>query len=300
MILVASMKHHALRLNPFLVTLMEQIAVCDLIASTVYVLPMATSLIADEWVLGDMLAYIFVYLQYIAYPAGILFVAGLITSKVFILWFPTTTVAFLKWSKNYIVCAIWMLSFYFPAAFLAVDKDNIYFDYKIYSPLYNITSDDWVHIKPVGLTILFIIPNFLVLVSTGATLVMIWRSRKLSQRIGGSVRWQGVMAVLLTTIVFCVSTLPYTAYTLIISPFVEENPPGTLKIQYKRYAAFLSLLNLMSNAYIYSFTITSYRTFLRSQINLVLSFFFPSRRSRYSSTRKRKFKSNKWGRGLVP
>ena len=77
-ILVASMKHHALRLNPFLVTLMEQIAVCDLIASTVYVLPMATSLIADEWVLGDMLAYIFVYLQYIAYPAGILFVAGLI------------------------------------------------------------------------------------------------------------------------------------------------------------------------------------------------------------------------------
>ena len=288
-ILVASIRHRAFRLNHFLVTLIEQIAVCDLIASLVYAFPMAASLIANGWVLGDFLGYVFVYLQYISYPAGVLFVAALITSKVFILWFPTSTVDFLKRSKAYIVGAIWSISFYFPVAFLVVDKDDIYFDHKIYSPLYNITSDSWHHLKPAGLTILSIIPNLMVIISTGGTLLMIIKSRNLAKKSGGSVRWQGVMAVLVTAIVFCVSTLPYTAYTLIISPFVEEKPPGILKIHYKRYAAFLSLLNLMANAYIYTYTISSYRVFLRSRIDLTLSFFFPRRRRWYSSSRKREY-----------
>ena len=285
-ILVGSIRHNALRLNHFLVTLMEQIAVCDLVVSLVYCLPMAVSLIANSWVLGDHLGYILVYLQYIFYPAGVLFVAGLVTSKVFILWFPTATVAFLKRSKLYIVCAVWTISLYFPAAFLVVDKDDIYFDYKIYSPLYNITSDTWKHLKPAGLTLLSLLPNLAVLLSTAATLVMIVRSRRLARKSGGSVRWQGVMAVLLTAIVFSLSTLPYTVYTLIISPFVQENPPGPLKIHYKRYSAFLSLLNSMSNAYIYTYTISSYRAFLRTKLHALFRFLFPNRPSLFSSSRK--------------
>ena len=287
-ILVASIRHNALRLNHFLVTLMEQIAVCDLITSLVYALPMAVSLVANKWVLGDVVSHIAVYLQYIFYPAGVLFVAGLTTSKVFILWWPASTMVFLKKSKIYIVGAIWTVSLYFPVAFLVVDKDNIYFDYKIYSPLYNITDKPWDTLKPVGLTILSIIPNLLVIVSTAATLGMIVKSRNVSKKSGGAVRWQGVTAVLLTAIVFCVSTLPYTAYTLIISPFVEENPPGILKIHYKRYSAFLSLVNLMANSYIYTYTIASYRAFLRSRIRMMLLCLFPNRRVTYSSSRRRK------------
>ena len=54
-ILVASRNRENFRLNKFLVTIMQHIAVCDISVSIVMILPTAVSLIANVWVFGNAL-----------------------------------------------------------------------------------------------------------------------------------------------------------------------------------------------------------------------------------------------------
>ena len=81
LILYASFHKGAIKLNDFMVTVIQHIAVTDIANSIVGVLPRICSLIADRWVLGTTACYARVYLHYIVTTTSMSLIAVLTTSK---------------------------------------------------------------------------------------------------------------------------------------------------------------------------------------------------------------------------
>ena len=74
-ILIATVKHGTIKLNKFIVAVMQNSAICDLLRSVGFVLPSMISLIADEWILGDIMAWINSFLNEITFIGGNYFIA---------------------------------------------------------------------------------------------------------------------------------------------------------------------------------------------------------------------------------
>ena len=87
-----------------------------------------------------------------------------------------------------------------------------------------------------------------------------------------SLRWQGIATVVLTASVYVVAFLPGSIY-YIAKPFVEKDPdePGMFHIQYYRFANGIHRINILSNFFIYSLTVTSFRRFLVTKFYRIVS-----------------------------
>ena len=116
--------------------------------------------------------------------------------------------------------------------------------------------------------IYILLPNPIVLVTAVPTLKHLVRARELARRVQGSIPKQGIWTVLLTAAVFCISTSPYLLYLTIATLTVEESPDAKPSHpQLHRITYFLGLLNIISNFYIYSRTIQSFRRFLLAYLS---------------------------------
>jgi hypothetical protein len=80
---------------------------------------------------------------------------------------------------------------------------------------------------------------------------------------------QGASTVALTAIIYSISTLPTLVY-YIGRNFVKDQT-STFHVHLYRYAIFMSAINIMSNFFIYTLTIKSFRRYLLSRILTVLS-----------------------------
>ena len=263
-ILVGSIKFNAFKLHEFLVPVIQHIAVCDLILSVVYVLPNLVSLVADCEVMSHFICVSRVYVVYAAFGASVNLVCLLTSSKLLILEFPLHTRYFTKTKANLVCFLIWILSLGSPISMLIVDKSDVLYDYMIYSCDYMFTAEIWTKFLRWILFFLAMSANIIVLLTTLRTLVHLVRARRASLRSHGQVRWQGMVTVLATATVFCLSNLPYAAYSVAERYFVRTTPqldPVTL-VPYRRAAKYLLLLNVMSNFYIYSLTVPSFRGFV--------------------------------------
>ena len=58
LILTASFNKDAFKINKFIATIIQHIAISDLTFTTFVVLPGAISLFADSWILGDVICHI--------------------------------------------------------------------------------------------------------------------------------------------------------------------------------------------------------------------------------------------------
>ena len=81
LILYASFQPDAFKLNKFIVSVLQHIAVSNISIAVSQVLTTAISLLANSWVLGKALCYTEVYMCYLMYPAGMLLTAVMTTSK---------------------------------------------------------------------------------------------------------------------------------------------------------------------------------------------------------------------------
>ena len=119
-----------------------------------------------------------------------------------------------------------------------------------------------------------ILPPIAVLLSTGVILHHLFKARRVSYRSGGSMRWQGMVTVSATAVVFLVSTLP-PVVTYFIFVADREHRTELLDESYGMYlflnrvSYFLGYLNIMSNFYIYSVTVSSFRIFLKAKTALI-------------------------------
>ena len=104
LILAASFQRDAFKINKLIVTVIQHIAVCDLLNSISLALPMPTSLLANSWVLGKTICNIDAHLVYFIIPVSMCPIAVLTTFKFLILRYPLRTAS---WStkRAHLVCS---------------------------------------------------------------------------------------------------------------------------------------------------------------------------------------------------
>ena len=112
-------------------------------------------------------------------------------------------------------------------------------------------------------SVLLIGAPILVLLFSALTLKLLIEARQISRRSRGSLRWQGIVTVVVTGTVFCLSMLPHCVF--IVTNFSGASFPLYLG----RRLQFLTFINSASNFFIYCFTVKSLRSFLSTRTSLV-------------------------------
>ena len=272
LILVASFHKDAFKISKLIVTVIQHIAVSDLMNSIIFALPKATSLLANSWVLGPTLCNAQPYLIYFVNPASMCLIAVLTTFKFLILRYPLRAAS---WSANraHQVCGfMWVSSFINPILMLSGDKRGVHFDNRIYHCRYEYNDDLWKVALPITVLIFSVIPYLTIISTTVPTLKYLMNARRSSIRFQGRVPWQGALTVALTAIIYTISTLP-TALYHVLEKFIKgrEYPFDWFHMEFTRICSSLLMINIIANFYIYCLTIKSFRRFLFSRLQLVIS-----------------------------
>ena len=283
LVLVASSQKCAFKINIILVIIIQHIAISDVINTITFLLPKTISLLAKSWVLGPALCYASVYSFYVAVPAGMWFIATLTVAKFLILKYPFRVASWSTKKVHQICSIIWTSSLLYPILFLAVDKDDIHFSYRVYNCDYKYTSDSWSKIKPITVFIFGAVPNTAIVATALPTMKYLLDARKHAIKAQGRVSWQGALTVALTASVYCISTFPFIIYNFAKS-FVKENPPGLFHLHFYRICNFLFMINVVANFYIYIVTIKSFREFILSKFRELASGTLRTSRIRESSS----------------
>ena len=242
-------------------------------SSMVIVMPSMVSLIADGWVMRDIFCYLSQYLKWHAAASAAIFICMMTTSKLLMIQYPFRTRI---WSRKraHILCFINWIFWTWPVIImLNEDKDYIYFTYIIYLCAYRIKTE----LMKLTLRIYFAFASTASIIVFVTTVMLLVKARKVVERGGKSLRWQGIITVVLTAVVYFVSIIPTTVYFTAIYPFLKDQANPTLSAaHFSRVAHFLLQLNIMSNFYIYTLTVSSFREFISSKIQLIASYFhFP-------------------------
>ena len=263
LILIASIKYKAFNLHKMIVTFIQHMAVCDLLNAVGSVAPAMLSAIYDT---GSPHRFIDVLRSFIMFYTSVsssLFISALVMGKLLLLKYPLELGSISKKHVHKLCAGIWVVCASVPVLKLAIIRDDVVFDYRInFSSYLNrvYTSNAWKIIMPVAALLFFIAPAVILVVST---VLILQEARKVVRRTQESLRWQGITTVVLTAIVYVTAFLPMAIY-LMARPLVKEDPekPGLFYIQFFRVANGVLLLNILSNFFIYSLTVTSFREFL--------------------------------------
>lgn len=258
LILYASYQKGAFKLNEFIVIILQHIAFSDLAYAVSSVLPKAVSLIADSWVLGKGMCYSRAYLGHFSFTSGMFLIAFLTTSKLFILKYPMRCQNLTSKRGHGLCMLITAIAFPPPLLYLLLNWDDVDFDYRTYSCEYKCSTKILQTLIIVSTAISQFVPNMIIITTSIPTLKYIAEARRSAERVRGSVPWQGALTVTLTAAVSCFSNLPFFVSYLMAA----VSSTGVHNASFRRIAGFLLIMNIMSNFYIYTLTIKSFREFL--------------------------------------
>ena len=253
LILIGSLRYNAIQLHKVLVTFIQHIAVVDLLLVVFTIVPVAVSLAANGWVLGDILCNLSHFANVCLSTVLVLLISALAVSKTLIVKFPFRAISFSSKTAQLAACGIWLFSLVLATVTFSTGDVGAYFNYLHYDcgiPRNTVSN------------IIFVVP---VLISTVVTMVssvvLMVTARRIADRTPGGLKWQGVLTVLLTVAVHTAATLPMEIF-LFVPPFVGHIPLG-------RAAWQIAALDLVGNFYIYSLTLSSFREFLKSRMKVI-------------------------------
>ena len=269
LILIASIKYKAFNLHKMIVTFIQHIAVCDLLQSVGCVAPTALSAIYNTGSPYRSIDYVRCFIAYYTVPCSSMFISALALGKLLLLKYPLKLRSLSKRHVNGICAGIWVVSIFVPLLQLGIDKDSVIFDYRTYFSGYRYTSSLCKILMPVTALFYSVIPGVTVVVST---VLILREARKVVRRTQENLRWQGITTVVLTATVYVTSFLPYAIYYS-AEPFIKKDPnePGMFHVHYDRFAVGINRINILSNFFIYSLTVTSFRSFLVTKFYKIVS-----------------------------
>ena len=269
-VLIASLRYRVFRIHKVIVAIIEHIAVCDSLVSLCVVVPIIPALIAGKQVLGDTLCNISCYLNHILNSAAALLICNMVLSKLIILKYPLR-LGSITMKRAHISCAVcWLLASSFALVFLTVDGRDVYFSYRSYTCAYGFSAKVWIWLHPIIVIIFIVIPTCLVVAST-INLMLI--AKQVARRGRDSLKWQGIITTVVTATVYCISIIPFAVYRFGEAMIDTDNKSQSFfHTVYFRLAFSLPHLNAISNIYIYGFTVTGFRLFLKNRIQSVRRF----------------------------
>ena len=267
LILIASIKYKAFNLHKMIVTFIQHIAVCDLLQSVGSIAPAAISTIINTGSPYRLIDHVRTFIVYYTVPCSSVFISALALGKLLLLKYPLKLRSLSKMHAHKLCGVIWVICIYVPVLQLGIDKDSVIFDYRTYFSDYLYTSSLWKILMPVSTLFFLVIPGVILVVST---VLILREARKVVRRTQENLRWQGITTVALTASVYVIAFLPTSIYYM---AFVKKDPdePGIFHIQYYRFAYGVNKINILSNFFIYSLTVTSFRRFLVTKFYRIVS-----------------------------
>ena len=271
-ILIGTIKYKAIKQHRVIVAVIQHLAALDILASVLYVLPKTATLITDRWDLGPFLctAYSFFWDFYLTSTS--LSALALLIFKLMIVKYPLRTVSWSSMKGHRICAALYFFSIILNSPtvisviFFAVD-DKVYFSQVMYAcaRVYGQKVFEILGCIMIGLSVM----NFIFPIPTiAASVALLLIAKKSASRIGRSLKWDGVITIVVTVLVYAFSNWPYAIERIQI---YLRNSPLLNNIHLLRFTVHLLTLNIMSNFFIYCLTIRSFREFLRLKISEILS-----------------------------
>ena len=275
LILIASTKYKAFKLNKMIVAVIQHMAVNDLLNTVGSIFPILISTIINARSPFRWLDYVRFFIGYYTTTVGSLLISSFTMLKVLLLKYPLRVGMMSKRRTQNICTVIWITSIFVPAEHLIVNIHDVLFDYRTYSYTYGYSSKVWKVLLPFTALIFLVVPNTIVIVST---FMLLYEAKKAVKTHRQTLKWQGITTVALTALVYTVSFFPFIIY-FTAEPFVKKNPqnPGPFFLEYYRVTNGLVILHVLSNFFVYSLTVESFRSFLKTKLCGVLTRFLENR-----------------------
>ena len=283
-VLVASIRYKAFKLHQVVVTFIQHIAVCDLLISVAMVLTQSINLFANKRIFSSDLCYARAYLSPYSNSVSLFLICGMTVSKLLLIKFPLKS---RRWSRKdaHMLCAcLWGLSLYSPIMAFSVDKDDVYWDGRMYTCYFAFRSDTWKWLLPASVGLLWLAPTIVTITASVFLVNHLLFARKVAKRTGSIVPWQGIVTVVLSVTVYCVSFFTISIM-LAIKPKMEETDDPLHGIYLFRVGDCAKYLNVIGNFFVYTLTAASFRAFLRNRMLILLSLLCPGRCAYTSSLR---------------
>ena len=269
-ILIATINYKAIKLHKLIVTVMQHMAVCDLIQTVFNVSPRTLALISDRWVVGELLCHVQENVSWVSIFVTVSLTCVMTTLKLITVKYPLRTRAWSTRLGHKICSSVWLLvlGWYTPALVVSLlyIRDTIHFSYIDYTCDYDYFSPSvptwYIWYFLISLVVVGFLSCTTLLVTS--VLLLIVASRAASRH-GETLRWEGVITVLLTVGVFFISYLPNDVR--IVTDFWGIIKYSNTSI---RVMIHLTNLNIVANFFVYALTVRSFRHFLKNKISQLL------------------------------
>ena len=261
LILYGTTRHNAITLHRVVVVIIQHLAVCDIFLAVFRVFPTVVSLITDRWVFGTSLCYLNDHVHWLCNPLVMALTCALSIAKFLSVKFPFRADTWTRKQAHMVCTLLWVLCLISPPQLVRAvfsKPNSMHFCYIDYSCSYNMTINNtnapqWLYYSTS--TFLLVTPILISVLLLCMCSLLLAEAWKTARRYREHLRWQGILAVMLTTAVFFISLGPY---------FIVKATNDTVEyhISTQRAVEFLQNINIMANFFVYSLTVRSFRRFL--------------------------------------
>ena len=192
-------------------------------------------------------------------------IAAMTLSKLLLVQYPLRTRSWTISATHKVCLGNWLAALVVPFLILYGDRDGVVFDYRVYYGYYNGYDNSSIGkiLVPIIAVLTILAPYAIILISTVLLLreaMKVVRARGNQERL----RWQGIITVVLNAAVYTLSFLPMIIY-FATEPLIEKDPmPRHFFVEFYRVATSALSFNLLANFFVYSLTVSSFRSFLKS------------------------------------
>ena len=263
MVLVSSIKYNAIKLDNISIALIQNIAFAD-IGYAVYVTTVLVSVIENKWILGDILCSITNYMHLFFGISEIYLICVFNVSKLHCLLFPLQARHRSRTTGHLLALGVWcvMPIFYLiPAQLLTGRKESFRLTFFRCEGYFTIPGK-FTKIFPFLSVVFFILLPMLVVLIAIIWLLQYVRKVQSLQR-------QSIVTLLLISLCYFCSYLPYGGFFIIRTFFPHEASLRAIRFHYYRFGLYMCYLNFSANPVIYLVSVKSYKEFVMKKWNSV-------------------------------
>ena len=270
-LILLAIQQKAFKLHKMIVTFIQHMAVNDLLDSVGNIFPAVLSTFFNTGSPHRFLDYIRFFIAFYSSVLSAALVGALTLGKVLLLKYPFRIGLMSRGQAHKVCLLLWIFCLNVPVLHFSISKEDVIFDYRVYHCLFSYTSEVWKILLPVMSFIMLFLPNTIVVISTAWLLFTAKNAVKDSRR---GLKWQGILTVSITALLHTASFLPYNIYFM-AEPFVQKDPvnPGPFYIEFYRASSGFMALHVLSNFFVYSLTVASFRDFLLKHIRRMIPAF---------------------------
>ena len=278
-ILTATTKYKAIKLDEVTNTLIQHLAVSDIGNATFGILPSLITLIMDKWIFGSLFCSIITYIRMVFYYSSVFLICSLNICKLTLLLFPMQARNWSKIRGHIAATSAWSIFILFQLFALIFKKFSpIFFEYRIMSCWY-LPADLGIGYGLSVLIFLGLLGYLPILIVLGSTLGLLFVAARVAKRRRSTVQWQGVVTVLSIAGIYILTYLPFIMYHTIYNYiYINPNESGmsskaksVFYLQLFTITNALAYLNNTANIFIYFISIASFKKFILTKFASIIS-----------------------------